>query len=101
MGFRRPWLWCNPFASILRHRGKQLAIQLNALNAQLWKLHEQLALPVEFPNKLIRWPAKMARGGSESDPSWALCDHDLQTLPPAALGLFKPSHGWPLGQEKP
>ena len=42
--------------------GKQLAIQLKALNTQLWSLREQLAIPVARSNKLRLGAALMAWG---------------------------------------
>ena len=42
--------------------GKQLALQLKALNDKLWKLHEHLAIPVALTNKLCLGAALLAWG---------------------------------------
>ena len=73
--------------------GKQIDLQLNAMNAQLWKLHQQLALLIEFAKKLRLGASLMAWGGSDSGPVWTPGGQDFQTYPPAELGKYKPPPG--------
>ena len=52
--------------------GKQLAIQLKALNSRLWKLHESLSPPVALSNKLCLGASTLTWGGIDTDPDWVL-----------------------------
>ena len=81
--------------------GKQMALQLKALNSQLWKLHQELAPPTAFTNKLCLGAALMAWGGGDSDTAWTLGEQDFQTFAPAELDRYKPSPDWTVEPKKP
>ena len=81
--------------------GKQLAIQLKALNVQLWKLHEILAIPVALTNKLCLGAASLAWGGSDTDGAWVLGEQDFHTWSPADLDKYKPPSDWTIEPKKP
>ena len=81
--------------------GKQLALQLKALNSQLWTLHEHLAIPVALTNKLRLGAALMGWGGGDSDPAWTLGEADFVTWSPSELDNYRPPPDWTLEPKKP